>query len=423
MKGIAICLLACVTAACAHMPDPIVTPAGADRPHTHAVFIDGTANDFVSKTNVMRLNLRVSEMPADSIGTFYVEGVGTQNRWISAAVGRGFDDRVLLAYTYLLQNYRQEDDIYLFGFSRGAYAARIIASMVHYGGLPDEPIRDRNRAAEVALTIFNAYKGNLKHEERKERIERAWARLGVAQEFDSRPIKFMGLWDSVESLGVDRTTNVEGEGSDYADQLCNVQRAAHAMSLDDNREVDFTPLLLTRPYLVANCETTAFGAAWEYSERNALARLNQTVDEVWFPGAHADVGGGYRDNRLNGASMNWMLAHLKAQGLFKTTQVTNANHLGVVHNPQGSFFNGRVYVLKFRELEEYAESGYNGGRLKIHPTVSSRMAAFEVEGERSPVGLGARIFKDCFEDLGGGRFRFDNPSERCRLTIAGVPTN
>lgn len=414
-------VLCLVLMGCAHMPTPIVTPAYSDRPHTHAVFMDGTANDFNSKTNVMRLNMRISELPEDSVSTFYVEGVGTKSRWISAAVGRGFDDRVLLAYSHLLQNYQQGDEIYLFGFSRGAYAARIVASLVHYGGLPGHPIIDPKSADRIARSVFAAYKGVIDHTTRERRIAGALEGLGLSRQFESRPVTFLGLWDSVESLGVGRETNIEGEGSPYADQLCNVQRAAHAMSLDDNREVDFTPLLLTRPYLVAHCNTTALGEPWRYSEDNAMARLNETVDEVWFAGAHADVGGGYPDNRLNALSMNWMLAHLKAQGLLKTAATTSANYVGIIHNPQGEFFNGRLYVLRPRDLEAYAKPEYNQGRLKIHPTVVSRMNAYEVEGERSPVGLGSRVFEECFEDRNDGRYRFDHRVEGCRLTVSGLP--
>ena len=413
-------LACCTTVGCQSDPWSATKQAKAPHPQVHAVFMDGTANDFESQTNVMKLYQRVSQLPVDSIGAFYIEGVGAKDKVAGMATGLGFKYRVGKAYQYLLQNYHEGDDIYLFGFSRGAYSTRILASLVHYGGLPSQPL-DAKRAETVASELFDAYKGEMSPTARKERIATARRELGVGDTFASRPVKFMGLWETVESMGLPNDNeDVESENPNYADQLCNVRRAAHAMSLDDNRAWDFTPVLLTRRHLLEDCDTTAWGADWAYTPEGADARLERTVDEVWFVGAHADVGGGYPDGHLNGVSMNWMLAHLKAQGLFDFYQVHIANHTNAVHDPQG-FLGGKVYDRVWRDLERYAaDSSYNDGRLKIHPTVFSRLSALRVEGDRSPARLATEKFRDCFRRVDGERYVFE-PGNGCRLTVAPPP--
>jgi len=423
MRSLATVLVVCFAMmGCRSDPWSATKQARPPHPQIHAVFMDGTANDFESQTNVMKLYQRVSQLPADPIGAFYIEGVGAKDKYAGMATGLGFKYRIGKAYQYLLQNYEAGDDIYLFGFSRGAYSTRVLASLVHYGGLPSEPIDDPARAARLASGIFDAYKGDMSHEERKARIRAALRELGADDTFASRPIKFMGVWETVESMGLPNDDeNVESENQDYADQLCNVQRAAHAMSLDDNRAWDFTPVLLTRRHLLEDCDTTAWGEDWSYTHASADARLEQTVDEVWFAGAHADVGGGYPDASLSAVSMNWMLAHLKAQGLFNGYEVHIANHTNAVHDPQQDMLDGHVYDRVWRDLERYAaESGYNGGKLKIHPTVFSRLSALRVEGQRSPAGLATEKFKACFRAVGDGRYVYE-AREGCRLTVAPIP--
>ena len=145
------------------------------------------------------------------------------------------------------------------------------------------------------MRVYKAYKGKKSPEERIEDVRREVDELGVRF---SRPatVATLGLWDTVESLGlVDTLEALEvvfgvqvprdtGERNRrYGDQLCNVNRTLHALSIDDNRADVFTPKLMTLPHLFHNCEP------------NDPARDSEdisSVDEVWFSGAHADVGEG-----------------------------------------------------------------------------------------------------------------------------------
>lgn len=417
LKILAILVAGCWLAACG--PTPKLTRADAPGTHTYAVFMDGTSNDFESETNLMKLRNRISDLPVDSIGTYYVEGVGAKNKVVGMAMGWGIGYRVRSAYQYLLQNYRAGDDIYLFGFSRGAYSARILASVLNYGGLPSQPIGSEADARKLASAIYRAYKGVMTDEIRHRTVDEELSRLGVKATFAPRQIKFMGLWDTVESFGMpNNEEDVDGENHQYADELCNVRKAAHAVSLDDDRAWDFTPILLTRKHLVENCDAVAARPDWDRSPEGISKRLNETVDEVWFAGAHADVGGGYPDGRLNGASMNWMLGHLKQEGLLKSFEVQLSRFADRIHDPQKDFLGGAVYRNVPRSLRVYAEqSPYNDGRLKVHSTVFSRLEATKVVGPRSPGNLPG-LFPECFDvidDVVGEPGYVFNPREGCRL--------
>jgi uncharacterized protein (DUF2235 family) len=380
--------------------------------------MDGTNNDFESETNLMKLRNKISDRPIDALGTYYVEGVGAKNKFVGMAMGWGIGYRVRSAYQYLIQNYHDGDAIYLFGFSRGAYSARILASVVNYGGLPSQPVSDKKRAKALASHIYRAYKGRMDDKARHKAVDKELRRLGIDALFAPRQIKFMGLWDTVESFGwPDKNENVDGENDRYADELCNVRKAVHAVSLDDDRAWDFTPILLSRSHLVDQCDTTERGPDGKALPKSVAKRLDETVDEVWFAGAHADVGGGYSDGRLNGASMNWMLRHLKEEKLLDSYEQQISKYDDKIHDPQKDFIDGTVYRNVLRHVAEYLKtSPYNGGRMKVHSTVFSRLAALHVEGPRSPVGLPA-LFPECFDSLGDGRYVFPKkkPDVACRL--------
>src|SRR5690606_3186402 len=211
MKRLLVIVLACcATAGCVSNPWTMRSRAKLPPPHDIAVFMDGTANDFESRTNVMKLNLFLSEDAGDTVDTFYVEGIGAKDKLVGAATGWGFRYRIKQAYAYLLMNHHERDRVFLFGFSRGAYSARVLASLLHYGGLPVEPVAKEARARQIADVLFDAYKGDISDELRRKRIAAAQARLGL--EFRPATVEFMGLWDTVESMGLpDEGENVEGE--------------------------------------------------------------------------------------------------------------------------------------------------------------------------------------------------------------------
>lgn len=360
---------------------PVVKePTSDSSPRKLVIFFDGTANDESSDTNIHKLHELVKEQPGKDIGTFYIDGVGADWKIIGMGSGWGIGHRVKLAYEYLTENYRKDDKIYLFGFSRGAYSARILASMLYHAGLPKKSFQSAKLRADYATIIYDAFKGDMTREERKKAVRNVVKTEGLPQ-LEPAEVTFLGLWDTVEALGVpDYEENMIRPNSRYGDQLCNVKQAAHALALDDNRARIFTPILLTRSHLLEHCTIGERNAPWSLSPEAMQAHLDSIVDEVWFTGAHADVGGGYKDkdSGLSGVSLNWMIDKLIEEGLLPTgTEKPKANFEGEVHDPEAGLW-GALYRQKWRRFVEYANhSPYNHGKLKIHETVIKRLESPE----------------------------------------------
>ena len=383
----ALCLLFLMLAGCAsntavnHVPH-----SDASTPRKLVVFLDGTANSEGSHTNVAKLHNLVTLQDDPTILTSYIEGVGTNGKVVGMAMGWGIGHDVREAYTFLTEHYDAErhDEVYIFGFSRGAYAARILAAMVHVAGIPKLcGLSEKERKAKVKK-IYAAYKSKKNIDERRDDVAGVLGRPPA-----SVSVEFLGLWDTVEALGwPDYKENTVNPNPRYADQLCNIKKAAHALSIDDDRARIFTPILLTNPHLVDQCD-------------GVPVVIDDVVDEVWFSGAHADVGGGYADTFISGNSLNWMLEKIRPYGIAPNGARVYADALGTTHDPESGLF-GLIYHKRNRNLPGYVEtSSYNDGKLKIHQSVLTRLAAQAPESFESTWFL-SKGFKHCFEKKGKG---------------------
>ena len=208
-------------------------PAPSLGPRKIAGFFDGTSNHVADGTNTSELF--VLARGQGDVGTFYIEGVGAKGKPIGLAMAWGIGERVRLAYAYLAEHYRPGDDIYIFGFSRGAYSGRILASMLYHAGL-----LSGITAEELSDLVFDAYNcpmlesdkvcsnpGEWGSAKRIEKVTTALSRYQLPRVVPV-PVRFTGLWDTVEALGwPDYKEDVDVPNPRYADQLCNV-RAAHA---------------------------------------------------------------------------------------------------------------------------------------------------------------------------------------------------
>src|SRR5512133_1994617 len=103
------------------------------------LFFDGTNSGPLERSNVYKLHEMVVAEGRPDVLSFYVEGVGVGFKPIGSATGWGIDYRLKSAYAFLLEHHRRGDRVHLFGFSRGAFAARILAAMLYFAGLPEEP--------------------------------------------------------------------------------------------------------------------------------------------------------------------------------------------------------------------------------------------------------------------------------------------
>ncbi len=264
----------------------------------------------VTPSNVTKLALGVAD---DAGGTqqcvFYERGVGTGglvDRIGGGAVGIGLSENVLAPYRYLVQHYEPGDDLYLFGFSRGAFTARSLAGLIgncgilrpeHFDAIDRAFALYRSRAKSTLPSGNEArlFRRTYAHRERPRGGEHPYAE-------DRTPIRFLGVWDTVGALGIPIPAPVPKPVRRFLSRrwsFHNVQlgshvwHAAHAMAIDERR----------RPF-----EPTPF-------ERQKDAPAAQTIEQVWFAGVHSDVGGGYLDPRLADIALLWMVDRAAAHGL------------------------------------------------------------------------------------------------------------
>jgi uncharacterized protein (DUF2235 family) len=303
-------------------------------PKSIFVFLDGTRNDSHSGTNVWQLYQLIYKNNDSQTTSIYIEGVGSvDNPILGSVLGHGMKKRILKGYEFVAQNYSPGDDLYIFGFSRGAHEARSLAGLLAYAGVPK--LSDENR--DPLLTIGDGVLGLTKETTDTDYNDRwrSWkpgeAPLLAAeikdklqQEMQPVEIKFLGVWDTVpgsafkkyqdciEKIGFFKRwfhwLPMISEGERYkSGSYPAIHQIAHAVSLDEKRS-KFASLLA--------CE--------------AINPQFTKVTEVWFPGAHADVGGGYEDsNELPGISLNWMIEILSRSYKF------NGPPPQVEANPQG----------------------------------------------------------------------------------------
>lgn len=228
---------------------------------------------------------------------FYDWGIGSYHSGVSGgAFGKGLEKNVMDCYRFLVHNYKAGDEIFLFGFSRGAYTVRSLCGMLNNCSILKGA--EANRIEEA----FDLYK-NPRHQPNGE-FSKNWKRNFAVNE--KVEITFLGIWDTVGALGppISFFGLLENKHLFYDRKIgSNIQRVRHALSLDEKRS-DFEPTFLE-------------------------PKDGVDLKQVWFAGVHSDIGGGYKPDRegrlLSDIPMVWMLneaekAGLTFEGYIKNTQ-------------------------------------------------------------------------------------------------------
>ncbi len=251
---------------------------------------DGTWQTPVNDTNVYRI-YKALTVASDQV-TFYDDGVGADatglNRVLQGAFGQGIQQKIQDGYTKIAHVYEQGDEVFLFGFSRGAYTARSLAGMIANCGLPTGAFSD-----DCVTQAFAAY---------RDPVNRASILAGLtACGLAPATIQMVGVWDTVGSLGIPAIFGgVDEKTYGFLDTGLHpaIQNAYHCLALDEKR-AQFPATLWTSP-----------------------PAEGQTVEQVWFCGCHGDVGGGTPQaggvdagTRLCDITMGWMLAKAQALGV------------------------------------------------------------------------------------------------------------
>lgn len=268
-------------------------------PKRIVVFCDGTWKkaDDVRFTNVVKIMRAVKATAGDGKPqiSFYDPGVGTESpvrRIVGGAFGVGLSTNVRDGYRFIANNYEEGDEIYLFGFSRGAYTARSLGGMISELGLFYK--HEMNRFGELA-DAYQATKTSVSdNADLVKKIENA------RQYQRPRPqIKFIGVWDTVGARGIpvgflDRLAAKLYDFKKFYDVQLNtdISHAYHAVAIDERRG----PFKATM---------------WE----DVRAEDVETVEQVWFSGVHTNVGGGYPKDGLENCALHWMATKAIKHGL------------------------------------------------------------------------------------------------------------
>jgi uncharacterized protein (DUF2235 family) len=313
------------------------------------VCCDGTGNEISENiSNVLKLYrvLRKTGKTEPQQVVFYDPGVGTlarPNPWtklkqdvvtvLGLATGFGLDNNVLKAYTFLIDNYEEGDSIFLFGFSRGAYTVRVLAGLIHKVGLLSPQQRN---LADAALTAYKQTSATIVEQDRLDTpddeeeqsqaqpIDRDDRASQFARIVSTRwpTIKFVGVWDTVASVIVPRPDRF------------------YAFSLQKLAFTQFNPSVEVFRQAIAIDERRRMFRLESWNEpqifmRNRFSSTNnsepQNALQVWFAGAHADIGGGYpeKESGLSKFPLLWMIDEAVKQGLAVNRQSVNQLAWGI----------------------------------------------------------------------------------------------
>lgn len=379
----------------------------AQRGRRIVVFCDGTWNtpeelrkikkyDVMNPppiTNVVRLMRSVvtddtcTDIP-QVVG--YFRGVGTDgfvpSRLIDGATGHGLARTVLDAYRFICHNLEwrgptnptaiNDDEVYIFGFSRGAYAARALNGFLSRFGLIQ-----KNKLWLLPF-FFSKYMRMLETGEPLDaRTEAIW-KDNVHPEYQSIKVKFLGVWDTVGALGLP-VKGLSWFTRDYhkfynTDLTPNVSHAYHALATHEMRR-PYRPIFWTN-----------------------MASSKQVIEQVWFAGAHANVGGGYERTGLSSHALDWMAYKAYLVGLrvdldYLSSEVLTRSSIEDIaysrkwgHGEPGFLNQQKVYPSLSRpvetsEIQNYLDNFFDGQTMSAD-VISSIKAHWSIK-ERLNVGI------------------------------------
>lgn len=288
------------------------------------VCCDGTWNspeqeeyELPAPTNVVRLYNCLARVDDNQVQQrkYYHSGVGTEGGFLSRTAGgmygKGLSQNIMSAYAWLGRNYDDGDLIYLFGFSRGAYTARSLAGMLRHCGIVDlraaaDPFKSDALAPSEAWTrVAEAYEA---YRKRPKGSRDPWQTALPRSAQPGVPIQFVGVWETVGALGIpdDRgILNLLDQPQNWlfhdTELSAETRYARHALAMDEMRS-SFTPTLWMKDGEVQHDPIPAGGTG-------KVARVRQ----IYFPGVHSDVGGGYYVCGLADGALRWMIDEV--QGL------------------------------------------------------------------------------------------------------------
>jgi uncharacterized protein (DUF2235 family) len=293
-------------------------------------------------TNVLKLARAIKPVDRNGVAqqVFYDWGVGSYyDKVVAGATGRGLHKNIMDGYRYIVQNYSSGDEIFLFGFSRGAYTVRSLCGMINNCGILKRP------HANLIQQAFELYKkpGKANKPTGANALD-----FRHAYSYRNKNIHFVGVWDTVGAMGIPISfLGLFDDKDEFYDTEIGscVKVARHAMAIDEHRS-DFMPTI------------------WHEKE-------NIDLVQVWFPGAHSNIGGSYRPDKdgslLSDNALDWMIGEAKQQGLAIESHLPGNIHKNAtasLHNSRRSFY--RVKRKFHRDLN------HGKGPVLFHRSVRQR---------------------------------------------------
>ena len=319
------------------------------------IFSDGTcaSPNKENATNVLvtaRTVRPVAQKDKTRQLTFYEAGVGTGNiidQTITGGfLGGGLNKNVEDAYRFLIHNYVEGDEVFLFGFSRGAYTVRSLVGLIYNVGLLK---KDHSDKVGDAIKI---YRNRNQGPDSPEAIK---FRENCSQDM---PIKFLGVWDTVAALGLllRPFSRLWAWRYGFHDAKLSeiVDHAYQGLAIDERRW-SFNPSVWdSDPYKKGE------------GKRAIKRKTDQIVEQVWFSGVHSDIGGSYDKHGLSDITLRWMTGKARELGLeFDDASIDDfakGNEPAVINDSRYKWTK-----LGFAHIREYGVT--NAGTESIHHTV------------------------------------------------------
>jgi uncharacterized protein (DUF2235 family) len=276
---------------------------------------------------------------------FYDKGVGTGqfDRLLGGAFGLGIKEKILGAYRFLMLTYEPEDELFFFGFSRGAYTVRSLFGLIRNSGLLKLEFADK---LDDAYDLYRR-RDDASH---PDAVESELFRRSYSTEPGA---KFIGVWDTVGALGlpVGGLLQFINKRWSFHDMTLSswVNNAFQALAIDEHRK-PFRPSI------------------WQQSP-NANG---QVLEQVWFSGVHSNVGGSYPSTSLSDISLLWMIGRAQACGL-----VIDQNCVTATSKPQpdpfGTQYDSQTVWYKITGLGDYIRPIGRGANEFIASTAVDRL--------------------------------------------------
>ncbi|NJN74423.1 MAG: DUF2235 domain-containing protein [Limnothrix sp. RL_2_0] len=344
---------------------------------------DGTWNEPNAEcpSNVVKIKQAIKQRDSQGIEQVvaYDPGIGTpagaerlQNKPFSRTriffekmtggmFGWGIDKNIKDVYRKLLNSYEDGDEVYLFGFSRGAYTVRSLAGLIYCSGLipkdlsPEEISQGITQEKKIEAA-YKFYRKRTKSEAEKERKFQQAERMRENTRSKQIPITLIGCWDTVGALGLPNIINILkldqwiNRKYTFHDVKLNrkINNALHAIALDEHKE------------------------AFSINHMKLSEGADTKIKEVWFPGTHGCVGGGTKALAgLSNAALLWMMEETNNLGLELEFDPEHIDQLLTDHTTPFSSALG-IYRFAGKVIREVDRKRIDGYSEELHLSVEKR---------------------------------------------------